>query len=200
MLAAVPASSALAASAEVYRWVDENGVVHYRVERTAERGPERTRLRPPGAVAPPGAVPPAAPPVPQASAPELPTEAPVAGTPPPEPTARAETPSIELAPPLSEAEAVDDETEEAAELPERGAPGRKAAGAGPSLVGTREIAELEAQIARDRETLKSLISESALHGRDVSDDPRVREISDRLPRLQSELEALRAEAAPSGDH
>ena len=59
-----------------------------------------------------------------------------------------------------------------------------------------EMTALEAQIQRDRETLKDLISRRGLDGAEFTNDPRVREIAERLPRLQAELEALRREAAP----
>ncbi len=58
-----------------------------------------------------------------------------------------------------------------------------------------EMAELEEQILRDRETLKDLISRQGLDSAEFTADPRVREIAQRLPRLQAELEALRREAA-----
>jgi hypothetical protein len=58
------------------------------------------------------------------------------------------------------------------------------------------IRELEIQIARDRETLKQMISETAPGGPNPAEDPRLREIAARLPRLQAELEALRRESRP----
>jgi hypothetical protein len=59
-----------------------------------------------------------------------------------------------------------------------------------------EIRELEAQIARDRDLMKSLISGTGTQGAELAADPRFREIAERLPRLQSELDALREETAP----
>lgn len=46
----------LAASAQVYKWVDENGVTHYTLERQEIPPQLRQRLRPiaPGALPPPG--------------------------------------------------------------------------------------------------------------------------------------------------
>ncbi|HEY8494154.1 MAG TPA: hypothetical protein VIN04_09695, partial [Myxococcota bacterium] len=58
------------------------------------------------------------------------------------------------------------------------------------------IAEVEAKIARDEETLLELISaqESARH-EVLVDDPRFRDIAQRLPRLQADLERLRERRA-----
>jgi hypothetical protein len=75
-----------------------------------------------------------------------------------------------------------------------------------------EIRELELQIARDRETLKQIISqsqsvasgppaqsaprESGPTAERSPEDPRLREIAERLPRLQAELAALQRENQP----
>jgi hypothetical protein len=68
--------------------------------------------------------------------------------------------------------------------------------ASADLQGTAAtIRELETQIARDREALKQIITQSA-GGAAAADDPRLREIAERLPRLQAELEALRNETRP----
>ena len=66
------------------------------------------------------------------------------------------------------------------------------AGIGPAT----QIAELERQIARDRTTLRELIGQQTKGRADIANDPRLREIAERLPRLQRELEALRREPAP----
>jgi hypothetical protein len=66
----------------------------------------------------------------------------------------------------------------------------------PPSAAADEISELEAQIRRDREALKDLVSRQGLASAEFTNDPRVREIAERLPRLQAELEALRREAAP----
>jgi septal ring factor EnvC (AmiA/AmiB activator) len=66
------------------------------------------------------------------------------------------------------------------------------AGIGPAA----QIAELERQIARDRTTLRELIGQRDKGRADIASDPRLREIAERLPRLQRELEALRREPAP----
>jgi hypothetical protein len=57
-----------------------------------------------------------------------------------------------------------------------------------------EIAEIEAQIERDREVLRKLISMPRWDSSELASDPQVREISERLPRLQAELAALRSES------
>jgi hypothetical protein len=59
-----------------------------------------------------------------------------------------------------------------------------------------EIAELEARIARDKDSLKDILSQGRPSGQDLASDPRLREIAERLPRLQSELNALRGEPSP----
>jgi hypothetical protein len=59
-----------------------------------------------------------------------------------------------------------------------------------------QIAEIERQIARDRTTLRELIGATGVPRADIALDPRLREIAERLPRLQRELEALRREPTP----
>ncbi len=59
-----------------------------------------------------------------------------------------------------------------------------------------EISELEKLIARDKEVIKDLISHGRPSGEDLLADPQLREIAERLPRLQSELRALRGETWP----
>ena len=65
----------------------------------------------------------------------------------------------------------------------------------------REIAGLEAEVARDEEALMALLGETESAQQNVLvDDPRFREIAQRLPRLQADLERLRtrrAEIQPS---
>ena len=71
----------------------------------------------------------------------------------------------------------------------------------PPSVTTREqnedgISELEKLIARDKEVIKDLISHGRPSGEDLLANPQLREIAERLPRLQSELRALRGETWP----
>jgi len=76
--------------------------------------------------------------------------------------------------------------------PEAAAPTRPPAAA--ELPLDERIRQLEAEVAADQETLKRLIADpesaSGLRG-----SPALREISERLPRLQAELRALRAQRA-----
>jgi len=59
-----------------------------------------------------------------------------------------------------------------------------------------EVAELEAQIASDREALRQMISTKRWDSAELASDPEIREIAERLPRLQAQLAALQAEPAP----
>ncbi len=128
----------LTASAKVYKWVDENGVTHYTLERQDIPPQLRQRLRP---IAP-SALPPPGPPAPGA---------PVATVP--------STTAL------------------------------------PRPDHSQEILSLEEQIEADRETLKDLISRQR-DAIEFAEDPAVREIAERLPRLQAQLEQLRREAGP----
>lgn len=66
----------------------------------------------------------------------------------------------------------------------------------PASPREAEIRQLEQQIATDREELLELISRQRAGGGELAADPRMREIAERLPRLQSELDALRGEREP----
>jgi hypothetical protein len=170
---------------EVYSFLDADGVVHYRVEGSEPSTRRQTRLRGPGVALPSTAAGVALPAQSARSpAPESADTPPSIATPPPD---ADDLPEAEL--PLRAAVPPEPAVEAGPE------PGVEAP-AEPLSESARQIAELEAQIARDRETLKTLISEGQESGRDISLDPRVREIAERLPRLQSELAALRAEPAP----
>ncbi|HSJ96152.1 MAG TPA: hypothetical protein VLC53_03705, partial [Myxococcota bacterium] len=59
-----------------------------------------------------------------------------------------------------------------------------------------QIAEVEAKIARDEEALMVLISENEAAQHDaLVDDPQFRDIAQRLPKLQADLERLRERRA-----
>ncbi len=60
----------------------------------------------------------------------------------------------------------------------------------------REIASIEGEIARDEDTLMVILSETdAVDQKTLVDDPRFREVAQRLPRLQADLERLRERRA-----
>ena len=61
-------------------------------------------------------------------------------------------------------------------------------------IDVRAIAELEAAIERDRESLKDLISEGEWEGSEVTTNLELRELAERLARQESELAALRGNA------
>lgn len=61
---------------------------------------------------------------------------------------------------------------------------------------SQEIAELEAQIEADREAVKQIISREGVEEGQLALDPQLQEIANRLPRLLSELDALRGEPGP----
>jgi hypothetical protein len=169
--------------ADVYRWVDELGVTHYTtdpetiprrhrdsahaiVARPTRRPGPRISNAPSKAAAPLPSAP--APISPEPSSPEPTSPEPAAArATPPAPTG----PPVFPGPPLTPALAPGDP---------RGA----------------ELADLEARIATDRETLRQLISTKRWDSAELASDPGVREIAERLPRLQAELEALRAETVP----
>ncbi len=56
--------------------------------------------------------------------------------------------------------------------------------------------QVRQQLETDREFLRSFISRDAPAGFERSQDPQLREIAERLPRLQAELEALENEPEP----
>ncbi len=122
-----------AASGGVYKWVDENGVAHYTVDRADIPGYLRSPLYPTGGR----------------------TAVPA------KPAAVALPPGID------------------AEHPE-GAPRDMPAGL-----------ELEQEIERDREAIKDMISRQGVTGLELANDPKLREIAERLPELQNESEKLK---------
>jgi hypothetical protein len=56
--------------------------------------------------------------------------------------------------------------------------------------------QIRDQLESDREFLRKLISRNAPEGFERTQDPKLREIAERLPRLQAELEALENEPEP----
>jgi len=61
--------------------------------------------------------------------------------------------------------------------------------------GSSRVAELEAQITQDKEALKTLIGQRSA-GTNLASSAELREIAERLPRMQSELKALRGQPTP----
>ena len=183
-LAAAPVD----ARAQVYRWVDENGETHYTIERSGDGAELRHRLREAEAD-PIGGV--------EALRHEFGPEAPVQEPDfTPRPDLETPIPAEELAPTVFAREAPDeplDEEPPQASPPEPLEPSeRPADDAYPQLAQNSErIAELEGQIQRDREALRRLISEGSQQGLELANDPKVREIAERLPRLHEELAQLR---------
>ncbi|MFI5316670.1 MAG: hypothetical protein ACHQ6T_13295 [Myxococcota bacterium] len=194
LLAAALGAVPSVARADVYRWVDDTGATHYATSRDAIprqfRGsaevipPPRTTISNPSSARPPAPAPKPEPPAP-AVEPPPPSE----GS--PEPTsAPAAAPATQAVPQSSEPQA---SPPAAAPLP--AAPGVETAMPSRSAdPRAGEIAQIEGQIERDRETLRQLISTPRWDSAELAADPRVREISERLPRLQAELAALRTEA------
>ena len=56
--------------------------------------------------------------------------------------------------------------------------------------------DLDSRIASDRAVLRELLSHPRENREDWLQDPRLREIAERLPQLQAEKEAARSEATP----
>ena len=201
----------VASLAEVLQWVDENGVTHYTIQREDASQQMRRRLHEaaPAPVASEGEDAVEAP-----FAPLQRTDFGPEGDPSPwredapepaplETLGETEDPVATPAPAPTRAASLRPDTPEPAyQAPEVAAPGPgtgtapRTAGpddAYPRLAqGSARIAELEADIARDRESLRRRISEGKGQGIDLARDPQVREIAKRLPRLQSELAELRA--------
>jgi hypothetical protein len=215
----------------IYKWVDENGVAHYtidksripsaireRVERAGKpdvaapphrddlmRDAVRTRPTTPAPVAAtPAATPPASAPAPlQASpvAPPTPSDAPVEPAPAPvaavEPVPAAApeaAPVEEIPPPLASdfPEPVD---------PVSAPPPAPVAALEPKQAAEmakldEQIAALESEIEKREERLAALISSSdEQRTTALVDDPAFREISQKLPKLQAELQSLRERRA-----
>ena len=118
----------------VFKWVDENGITHY----TVDRGTIPQHLR----------------------APLDPTGARTAVPPEPAPIAL---------PPHADAEDYEN--------------------VAPQDV--QAALDLEERIERDRELIKEMISRQGVTGPDLANDPKLREIADRLPQLQDESEKLK---------
>jgi len=201
--------------ADVYRWVDETGATHYATSRDAVPrafrdaaevipAPPATIPNPSGESPPPPPARPAAAPAPapapvapavEPGAPALaPAPAPAPEVAPAPATAPTTAPSAVPAEGAPSSESGAQAAPAAAPPPAPGAPPAQAAGAHPQDPRAQEIAQLEGQLERDREVLRQLISTRTWDSAELAADPRVREIAERMPRLQAELAALRTEA------
>jgi hypothetical protein len=183
-LAAALCAAPLLARADVYRWVDEAGATHFSTSRDAipRRFRDSAQLipSPPATVENPSHSRPPSPP----PRPPEPVQAPVAPSQGPSP-GPVETPPSAPAVSGPEGNALPVPPEPGPALappPSRSEDPRK-----------DEIAELEARIERDREELRKLVSMQRWDSSELASDPHVREIAERLPRLQAELAALRTE-------
>ncbi len=184
LLAAALGAVPSLARADVYRWVDDAGATHYATTRDAI--PRRFRSSA-------EVIEPAHPTVSNPSSAQ--PHAPAPSAPPVEPAAPS-TSSPEPAPsPASEPKPESVEPQSSAPIAAPPAPASEPARShSPVDPRADEIAQLEGQIERDRETLRQLISTQRWDSAELASDPRVREIAERLPRLQAELSALRTEA------
>jgi len=179
-LAAALGAVPLLARADVYRWVDDTGATHFSTTRDAipRRYRDAAQLipSPPQKVENPSHSQPPPPPV---KAPE-----PVQGPDLPVPAPN------ELPAPVSGPEG------NAAPVPVEPSAVAPVSASRPDDPRGEEIAELEGRIERDREELRKLISTQRWDSSELAKDPHVREIAERLPRLQAELAVLRSE----GEH
>jgi hypothetical protein len=208
-------SATQAERAVVYRWFDESGVAHYTTQRGRIPSAFRDAAQEVGAVVAPSPAPPAPPP-PVALQPSPETPTPVALPPP------IEAPAPVAAPPPSAPRlAPEDEFEEAplgsheaagAASPRAATPAPDADVAAPpppepsplppadaSALDER-IRVLEEQVSRDQAAIQNILSEPRESGDPrVADRPDLRELAQRLPKLQADLKALREQRArPSG--
>jgi outer membrane biosynthesis protein TonB len=198
------------AQADTYRWVDGDGATHY--APTLDEVPRAYRDSAQLIPAPPAGIPNPShshPPPRSATPAPAATPAPVAPVEPPPPAANTAPPGEPQPSAVSEPVAPDAPAEPNTESP---APPPVAPPAAPPekpvtpLPDSRapksgdprqdEIAELQGRIEADREVLRQLISTPRWDASEMASDPQVREIAERLPRLQAELAALRSE----GEH
>lgn len=202
LLAAALCAAPALARADVYRWVDEDGATHYATSRgevpSAFRGAAQVIVRAPvGVPNPSSARPPAPlpPPAPTAVEPPAPAEpAPAQPAPTLAPAQESALPTIEPAPAASRSEVAPPAPDASQVPPPDVAPPAVRSPLAPGDPRQQEIAQLEAAIERDREELRNMVSTPRWDASELASDPHVREIAERLPRLQAELAALRTEA------
>jgi hypothetical protein len=175
----------LLARADVYRWVDETGATHFATSRDAIPRHFRDSAvlipSPPATVGNPShshaPSPPAKPPEP------APAAAPAPAAEPPSAEPIEPPPPAPVSGPEGSAPPVPPEPGPMRVAPVHGDDPRR-----------DEIAELETRIEQDREELRKLVSLQRWDSSELASDPHVREIAERLPRLQAELAALRSES------
>lgn len=202
LLAAALCAAPALARADVYRWVDEDGATHYATSRGEVPRefrdaaqvivPAPVGVPNPSSARPPAPTPPLAPTAVEPPAPAQP--APAQPEPAPAPARESALPTIETAPLASRSE-VAPPAPDAPQVPSPDvAPPAVRSPLAPGDPRQQEIAQLEAAIERDREELRNMVSTPRWDASELASDPHVREIAERLPRLQAELAALRSEA------
>ena len=176
----------------VYKWVDENGVSHYTTDPDQVPRGFRGRWRSVGETDE-GLVPDrddpddleAIPPARLRAPGDLPTHNAVdptgASLPEPEPTAPHSVEAPATPAPLPSIDAPSAEPRVVVT---------------PPRVSVDQPSDLDARIASDRALLRELLSQPRENREDWLQDPRLREIAERLPKLQAEKEAARSEATP----
>jgi hypothetical protein len=187
----VATASAEAKDAALYQWTDERGNVRYTPDPDrvpSDRRGTLLRLEPGMPAPPPPPRPVAAPaPTPAAGADthvDADTDGGEAGAAPVAPG-----PAVGSAAPLAPAGAATPSSG-----PSAAPPPLPPSGAGD----TAREQQLAAAIAADQEALKALIAAQAAPGEaPLADSAELREIAQRLPRLQAELRALRERRAPA---
>ena len=188
LVTAAACSTPPAPQGEIYRWVDEDGVAHYALDRgfvPAElqaqlelplARPASSRRAAQGAISPGPSSAATAAATPAVSAPSTET----LGNPPDSPSNGEAEPGEELDP------------RSALDHPGLGI--TSSFDADEFRDDTPEMRELWEQIRDDREEIKRLISAGSTA--QILPDPRLREVAERLARHQAELEALRSGTEP----
>ncbi len=203
LLCALP----LGAKAELYRWIDEEGIRHYTTDperipravsaslvvREAPQAPELRTGRNTAEQAPPLREP-----LREADA-DRPADKieplPHPATPGDEALAPTATRPDSLAKPSARAAPKLPPIETGLETP-RANPVPIDPPIDPGTTGDLSLEELEDLVERDRDELRRLIGEREWQGSELAKDVRLRELADRLPRMQARLERLRRSANP----
>jgi len=217
LFAASLASRAVAETPTIYKWVDENGIAHYTTDKSRIPSSIATRVERAPSVSAPAPAPAATtthpddemrdavrvkPQTPVAAPAPAPAATSTAATPAPEPPPISAPPPVASAPapappPAPARPAAPVATGEPADPDAVSAP-PPAPVAPLAPKQTAELAKLdgqirslEAEISTHEEKLAALISNTNEGQKPLVDDPQFREISQRLPKLQAELQSLR---------